>query len=448
MLMKLLDRSFFLILLPLLASSLACSATGSDATTQTGGGSETTGFETTGTETYGEESTSGGGTGSPTGGGEETGQETGCTPDCTGKDCGDDGCGASCGTCADGQVCGETFSCVDIDAEGGGIPQFETNCNDGNDEDEDGLTDCADSDCTGVTGCIETDCADTIDNEGDGLPDCHDPDCDCEVVGCADYFMCLTEEGCSCTLDEDCPEPGTDAYATCQQNCAESPQCTQTCGNLLNPTQTADLAAFQFCAQALCATQEEGEAYTQCLAGKCLEEYAFCFYTGLEDCADFYFSCATNCPDDDGGSCIDGCIDQLSPDGFIDAKNWDQCRFDLCNTDGDNTIDSTSCYYLGSFFACVENAGTCIPEHLMTDAGECDDVVQCTLECETFSESSCVLDCIEQIGPSNSLAVSNFYTCAISACGSTDEALTPACISQAISSECQPEWLICASPTP
>ena len=84
----------------------------------------------------------------------------------------------------------------------------------------------------------------------------------------------------------------------------------------------------------------------------------------------------------------------------------------------------------------------------MTDAGDCDDVVQCTLECETFSESGCVLDCIEQIGPSNSVAVSDFYTCAISACGSTDEGLTPACITQAISGECQPEWLICASPTP
>jgi parallel beta-helix repeat protein len=30
---------------------------------------------------------------------------TGCTPDCTGKNCGDDGCGGSCGTCSGGQIC-------------------------------------------------------------------------------------------------------------------------------------------------------------------------------------------------------------------------------------------------------------------------------------------------------------------------------------------------------
>jgi hypothetical protein len=29
----------------------------------------------------------------------------GCTPDCTGKPCGDDGCGGSCGACADGERC-------------------------------------------------------------------------------------------------------------------------------------------------------------------------------------------------------------------------------------------------------------------------------------------------------------------------------------------------------
>jgi len=34
-----------------------------------------------------------------------------CTPDCTGKDCGDDGCGGSCGTCGSGKTC-ESGQCV------------------------------------------------------------------------------------------------------------------------------------------------------------------------------------------------------------------------------------------------------------------------------------------------------------------------------------------------
>jgi hypothetical protein len=35
-----------------------------------------------------------------------------CTPSCTGKSCGDDGCGGSCGTCASGQTCNSSGQCV------------------------------------------------------------------------------------------------------------------------------------------------------------------------------------------------------------------------------------------------------------------------------------------------------------------------------------------------
>jgi len=35
-----------------------------------------------------------------------------CQPDCTGKECGPDGCGGSCGTCAPMQVCDATARCV------------------------------------------------------------------------------------------------------------------------------------------------------------------------------------------------------------------------------------------------------------------------------------------------------------------------------------------------
>lgn len=36
-----------------------------------------------------------------------------CVPNCTGKTCGDDGCGGSCGTCGSGQGCGDQGTCVD-----------------------------------------------------------------------------------------------------------------------------------------------------------------------------------------------------------------------------------------------------------------------------------------------------------------------------------------------
>ncbi len=56
-------------------------------------------------------------------------------------------------------------------------PLAETVCDDGIDEDEDGTTDCADSDCKGNSACKEKQCDDGTDNDGDGATDCDDPDC-------------------------------------------------------------------------------------------------------------------------------------------------------------------------------------------------------------------------------------------------------------------------------
>lgn len=70
-------------------------------------------------------------------------------------------------------------------------PTSESDCSDGVDEDEDGLTDCADDDCAGEKVCAE-DCTDGIDNNLDGLLDCEDN-------GCVDACV----EDCSNGTDED-----------------------------------------------------------------------------------------------------------------------------------------------------------------------------------------------------------------------------------------------------
>ena len=60
------------------------------------------------------------------------GQCVGCTGDCSGRGCGDDGCGGSCGTCTtglsceDGQcyayaTCAEAFQCAALCIAGGGL---------------------------------------------------------------------------------------------------------------------------------------------------------------------------------------------------------------------------------------------------------------------------------------------------------------------------------------
>ncbi len=77
------------------------------------------------------------------------------------------------------------------------VPDTETICDDGLDNDMDGLIDCADPDCFGQTGCtVETICNDGQDNDLDGLTDCEDPDC-------ATYSYCEESQSCQAPLHVD-----------------------------------------------------------------------------------------------------------------------------------------------------------------------------------------------------------------------------------------------------
>ena len=61
----------------------------------------------------------------------------------------------------------------------------ETACSDGLDDDEDGDTDCDDSDCYQGANCPgNEDCGDNVDNDGDGATDCDDWDCSNSDLGC------------------------------------------------------------------------------------------------------------------------------------------------------------------------------------------------------------------------------------------------------------------------
>ena len=58
-------------------------------------------------------------------------------------------------------------------------------CDDGIDNDLDGLVDCEDDDCVGDPVCVETECTDGLDDDSDGLIDCVDEDCFVDVA-CVD----------------------------------------------------------------------------------------------------------------------------------------------------------------------------------------------------------------------------------------------------------------------
>jgi hypothetical protein len=75
----------------------------------TGGALTGTGGAVTGT---GGGSGGAGGTTGGTGGTSSSGGSTACTSSCTGKTCGDDGCGHTCGGCPPSQLCGPSQTCV------------------------------------------------------------------------------------------------------------------------------------------------------------------------------------------------------------------------------------------------------------------------------------------------------------------------------------------------
>ncbi len=81
-----------------------------------------------------------------------------------------------------------------------GIPVLER-CNDGLDDDGNGLVDCEDEVCAQELHCLEEICDNNLDDDLDGLTDCADPDC---------LLFCAPDEVCDNSLDDD-----LDGHADC-----------------------------------------------------------------------------------------------------------------------------------------------------------------------------------------------------------------------------------------
>jgi len=327
-------------------------------------------------------------------------------------------------------------------------------CGDGVDNDGDGLADCADPVCAEGPTCVEQSCGDLTDNDSDGKTDCEDDDCFgselCQIETCESFYLCLAEEGCACTMENNCPEPGTEAFISCQMNCQqdESGNCVQGCVDELSINKQIDLASLQTCTKNNCAQEQNEEDYDQCVIEECLQEFASCFYGGTIDCGEFYYECGQACDGDE--DCIAGCRNALSSEGYVDSVTWDTCRDDLCDLNDDGDFDSDSCYYLASFFACANDAGTCIPDHLMENSGTCKSVSDCLLSCTSFEKTDdntpCVLSCLSGVGVKNIIPVSDLLSCMIASCGSTSDKLTPLCAAEALANSCQNEWAECSNP--
>ena len=162
-------------------------------------------------------------------------------------------------------------------------------------------------------GSCETICDDGVDNDGDGLTDCDDPNC-------AGDDACLTDEICDDGLDND-----GDSYVDCDDfDCSDDPACGGTGGD-------------EICDDGI---DNDGDSYVDCDDWDC-DDDAACGGSsesevcddGIDNDGDSYVDCDDwDCDDDaacdgSGGSTGEDevCDDGIDNDGdsFVDCDDWD-----------------------------------------------------------------------------------------------------------------------------
>ena len=296
--------------------------------------------------------------------------------------------------CDDGNViAGDGCSPACIDES-----EMELDCDNGLDDDSDGLTDCDDPDCFAQPGCTattETSCTDGVDNDGDLLIDCDDSDCEGRQCGANSQVcqlgICVCSTGqssevlCADGVDDDC-----DGLVDCiDPDCASAPECAGI-ENICDDGLDNDSDGSTDCFDSDCAGAPCGPAGQICSAGTCA-----CPGGGNE----------TLCTDGQDNDC----------DGSVDCADSDCALNPGCvsaETDCDDSIDndsdgSTDCFDSDCTGQPCDAAGricsggTCAcpggsSETLCTDGqdNDCDGSVDCAdSDCSGISCGSFGLIC-------------------------------------------------------
>jgi hypothetical protein len=263
-------------------------------------------------------------------------------------------------------------------------------CDDGVDNDGDGLTDCEDDDCAEDPACqvdVETVCDDGVDNDGDGLTDCDDPDCAAHPT-CAPEANCTDSvdndldsftdcEDLDCNNDPACQGTGfsCQVLSYCYRCCAAGDQaCFQACDGVASPAGLQQMNALITCTSQNCGAicQPAWECYP-CAIANCASERDNCGLNpqGTGGCSGIY-SCigacpslpaetgdAATCPVDPGLTCIDGCFvdsDQQAVDLFIALY---YCMLDFCYTECYTENFGSNCNNCG-MGSCSAELGACL----------------------------------------------------------------------------------------
>ena len=231
----------------------------------------------------------------------------------------------------------------------------EIDCTDGEDNDDDGLTDCMDDDCADDPACGSSveNCTNGVDDDSDGLTDCMDSDCD------DDPACSSPTENCTNGLDDD-----SDGLTDCDDDdCAGEPACDPNAEDCQN------------------GVDDDGDGLTDCDDDDCAGDPA-CDPTS-EDCQ--------NDVDDDGDGLTDCDDDDCTGDpacsfGDLSCKGVRYCY--ACCSSGDLSCFD-ACYAEGSSDAksgitAIQNCtdGNCSTECSGGTPEQCDTCVSanCALQ--------------------------------------------------------------------
>jgi hypothetical protein len=193
-----------------------------------------------------------------------------------------------------------------------GQEQQETSCQDGVDNDCDGFTDAADSDCPQA--CVPTElgteltCDDGLDNDCDDLVDCDDSDCDadpaCQTgMACSEYV----DKG-ACNNDPNCEWVGSPKSGFCQD---------------------ATGGTAEICDDGI---DNDGDTLVDCDDGDCSGDPACqtgaCDNDGVCEAGEDCNSCISDCAGQTGGKpanrfcCGNGIAEAAEGDGTICDDNY------------------------------------------------------------------------------------------------------------------------------
>jgi N-acetylneuraminic acid mutarotase len=300
-----------------------------------------------------------------------------CEADCTGRECGDDGCGGQCGSCEAGRACDLNGLCAPIPASCG-----DGSCQEGSEDCATCPSDCGR--CCGDGACSQSqgeDCASCLLDCG-----CEDGErCDVQARSCACAPDCAGracgDDGCggqcgACDEGALCDEARGQCEVQCVAQCDGRACGDDGCGGDCGECEGAQIcngegacvAPPADCGDDVCEDGEEDCATCPADCGQCCGDGA-CAASQGENCA----TCLADCGCPSGQEC--------SPTGRV-CECARQCSGRECGDDG-----------------CGGQCGACGQGELCDEArGQCE--AQCVAQCEgrACGPDGCGGDCGDCVG--------------------------------------------------